>query len=50
MKGTLKLTGGTGNFAGITGQGELDRLNVNWPAMKGTTQGYIKYKFSWKKE
>jgi hypothetical protein len=50
MKGTFKLTGGTGNFAGITGQGELDRLNVNWPALKGTTQGYIKNKFTWKKE
>lgn len=44
MKAKLTFTGGTGNLAGITGGGELDRLNVAKPAMKGTTQGYTKNK------
>jgi hypothetical protein len=48
LKGKFTLTGGTGNFAGITGEGEMDRLNVAKPAMKGTTQGYVKNKFTWK--
>ena len=48
MKGKITLTGGTGNFAGITGEGELNRLNVAKPAMKGTAQGYTKNKFTWK--
>ena len=50
MKGTLTFTGGTGNFAGLTGQGEFDRCNVAKPAMKGTVQGYAKNKFTWKIE
>jgi hypothetical protein len=50
MKGTFTFTGGTGNFAGITGQGEIDRFNVAKPAMKGTVQGYTKNKFTWKIE
>jgi hypothetical protein len=50
MKGKITFTGGTGNFAGITGEGEFDRLNVAKPAKKGTAQGYIKGKFTWKIE
>jgi len=50
LKGTLTFTGGTGNFAGITGKGEFDRFNVAKPAMKGTVQGYAKNKFTWKIE
>jgi len=50
LKGKFTLTGGTGNSAGITGEGEFDRLNVAKPAMKGTSQGYTKNKFSWKIE
>jgi len=46
----MTFTGGTGNFAGITGEGEFDRLNVAKPAKKGTSQGYIKTKFTWKIE
>jgi hypothetical protein len=48
MKGNLTFIGGTGNFSGITGEGELDRQNVAKPAMKGTTQGYIINKATWK--
>jgi hypothetical protein len=50
LKGTFTFTGGTGNFTGITGQGEIDGFNVAKPAMKGTTQGYAKNKFTWKIE
>ncbi len=50
MKGKLTFTGGTGNFAGIAGEGEFDRLNVAKPAMKGTTQGYTINRFTWKIE
>ena len=50
LKGKSTFTGGTGNFTGITGEGEFDRLNVAKPAMKGTAQGYIKNKFTWKIE
>ena len=50
MKGKLTFTGGTGNFAGITGEGDFDRLNVAKPAIKGTTQGYTKNRFTWKIE
>ena len=46
--GKMTCTGGTGKFAGITGEGEFDRLNVTKPAQKGTSQGYSKSKFSWK--
>jgi len=50
LKGKLTITGGTGNFTGIIGEGEFDRLNVAKPAMKGTSQGYTKSKFTWKIE
>lgn len=50
MKGKITFTGGTGNFADITGEGEFERLNVAKPAMKGTAQGYTKNKFTWKIE
>jgi hypothetical protein len=48
MLAKMTCTGGTGKFAGITGEGEFDRLNVTKPAQKGTSQGYSKSKFSWK--
>jgi hypothetical protein len=50
MKGTFTFIGGTGNFSGITGEGEFDRINVAKPAMKGTTQGYTISKATWKIE
>jgi len=50
MKGKITFIGGTGNYAGITGEGEFDRLNVAKPARKGTTQGYTKSKIPWRIE
>jgi hypothetical protein len=48
MKGSIAFIGGTGNFSGITGQGDFERINVQQPAMKGTIQGYTKSKLNWK--
>lgn len=40
--------GGTEKFAGITGGGEAERLNVPKPAMESTVQGYVKLTGNWK--
>jgi hypothetical protein len=48
LKGSCNLIGGTGKFAGITGESDLERFNVPKPAMKGTIQGYIKFTGNWK--
>jgi len=37
-KGTWKFIGGTGKWAGITGGGTNENINIK-PVMKGTTQG-----------
>ena len=48
MKGAFTYTGGTGNFTGITGGGEFERISVANPAIKGTGQGYSISKGTWK--
>jgi len=45
--GTIKLLGGTGKFKGIEGTFECTRHKVR-PAVKGTFQGFLKAKGSWK--
>jgi len=46
-KGTYTWVGGTGKLAGLSGGGELIRINVR-PITKGTFQGYSKVKGHWK--
>ena len=46
-KGTYTWVGGTGKLTGLSGEGELIRINVR-PITKGTFQGYAKVKGHWK--
>lgn len=48
LEGSWTFIGGTGKFAGITGGGKMERVNVPKPAMKNTVQGYVKTTGNWK--
>jgi len=48
LEGSWTFIGGTENFAGITGGGQMKRLNVPKPAMESSAQGYIKVTGNWK--
>jgi hypothetical protein len=49
VKGLLTLSGGTGEFAGITGSGMVVReLNTFRPTEKGTAFGYGTRQYSYK--
>ena len=48
LEGSCTFIGGTEKFAGITGGGQLKRLNVPKPAMESSAQGYLKLTGNWK--
>jgi hypothetical protein len=48
LEGSWTFIGGTEKFAGITGGGQLKRLNVPKPAMESSAQGYLKLTGNWK--
>ena len=48
LKGNFTLIGGTGNFSGIKGGGDVERFNVPKPAIKGSVQGYARWTGTWK--